>query len=341
MKGVCLMQAMTLQHVMKHSLVYGYAITQPFSLVADAQSFVQHNLLEKIDQLKYGETNDAIENVQYKLTKLGYYEDSLDGSFGLLTEHAVKKLQSSNHLTITGKVNSETIEAISWQEKTTDIETIEPLLESIEYGEESVDVKLVQEVLLFYGYYQGSIDSKYGPLTEQAITDVTKDLLQDEEEEEEIDVSQTDVETTSDNEASVEDPVDNQGEEVAQLDVEANDLDILPAAKSHLGTPYVWGGTNSDGFDCSGFIYYLYDEQGTTIPRTVNEIWNFSTPVDSPSVGDLVFFETYQAGPSHLGIYLGNNEFIHAGTSNGVEISNLQNEYWKSRYLGAKRIPSS
>jgi len=326
------MQMKTMENVMKHSLVYGYAITQPFTFVADAESVVQHTILKEVDRVKYGETNPSIEHVQYKLTKLGYYEDRIDGSFGLLTEHAVKKLQSSNHLPITGKVNNETVEAISWEEKETDIKAIEPLIESISLGDNSVDVKVVQEVLLYYGYYQGSVDSIYGSLTDQAIKDMHDDIYT-----EETNVTEASVEVEEEKNEQAEN--NKEESEVQQLDVEKSDSSIIPQAKSFLGTPYVWGGTNPSGFDCSGFIQYLYAEQDIVIPRTVNEIWNYSTSVSSPSIGDLVFFETYQAGPSHLGIYLGNNEFIHAGTSNGVQISELHgSEYWESRYLGAKRI---
>src|SRR5699024_4021081 len=78
--------------------------------------------------------------------------------------------------------------------------------------------------------------------------------------------------------------------------------DIIEAARSFIGTPYVWGGESESGFDCSGFIQYVFQTQDITIPRTVSDIWNFAQPVDSPSVGDLVFFETYQPGPSHLGL---------------------------------------
>jgi len=346
MRGESSMQLKTVENVMKHSLVYGYAITQPFTLFADAEPIVQHTLFKEIDQINYGSTNDSIEHVQYKLTKLGYYDDKMDGSFGLLTEHAVKKLQSSNHLAITGKVNSETVEAISWEEKEVDIKAIEPLLDSITYGDENVDVKVVQEVLLYYGYYHGSVDSTYGPLTEQAIDQVKNDVLQEVDEQEEVTVGTNEVTSNDELESKPKTDKDpeladdqNEDEEVIQLEVEKNDTSIISHAKSYLGTPYVWGGTAPSGFDCSGYIQFLYAEQNIVIPRTVNEIWNFSSEVSSPSVGDLVFFETYQAGPSHLGIYLGNNEFIHAGSSNGVEISELNgNDYWESRYLGAKRI---
>src|SRR5699024_812440 len=114
--------------------------------------------------------------------------------------------------------------------------------------------------------------------------------------------------------------------------------DVTAQAKQYMGTPYVWGGTSPSGFDCSGFIQFVYEQEDKTIPRTVREIWNYGSFIDEPSVGDLVFFETYQAGPSHMGIYLGNGDFIHASTSNGVNISNKNSDYWQERYIGAKRI---
>ncbi len=111
---------------------------------------------------------------------------------------------------------------------------------------------------------------------------------------------------------------------------------LIAEAKKYIGVPYVWAGSTPSGFDCSGYLNYVYNKAGVSIPRTVASIWDATKPVSSPRVGDLVFFETYKAGPSHAGIYLGNDKFIHAGSSRGVEISDLNNSYWKARYLGAK-----
>lgn len=111
---------------------------------------------------------------------------------------------------------------------------------------------------------------------------------------------------------------------------------LVAEAKRYIGVPYVWAGSTPSGFDCSGYLQYVFNKVGVSIPRTVATIWGATKSVSSPRVGDIVFFETYQPGPSHAGIYLGNNKFIHAGSSRGVEISDMNNTYWKPRYLGAK-----
>ncbi|MDR4949719.1 C40 family peptidase [Neobacillus cucumis] len=112
---------------------------------------------------------------------------------------------------------------------------------------------------------------------------------------------------------------------------------LIAEAKKYIGVPYVWGGSTPSGFDCSGFLNYVFAKQGVSIPRTVATIWDAGTPVSTPQKGDIVFFNT-TGGPSHAGLYIGNNQFIHAGSSTGVTITDMSNSYWKPRYLGAKSI---
>ncbi|AJD92285.1 N-acetylmuramoyl-L-alanine amidase [Jeotgalibacillus malaysiensis] len=114
---------------------------------------------------------------------------------------------------------------------------------------------------------------------------------------------------------------------------------LLSIAQSFLGVPYVWGGASPSGFDCSGYIYYVYKQAGYDITRTNAQGQHArSHYVSNPVPGDLVFFEnTYKAGISHVGIYLGNNQFIHANDG-GVQITSLSNSYWNSKFESFKRF---
>lgn len=114
---------------------------------------------------------------------------------------------------------------------------------------------------------------------------------------------------------------------------------LIELAKSFNGVPYVWGGTTPSGFDCSGYIYYVYKNAGMDIKRYSAEgYFDRSYYVTTPQVGDLVFFkDTYKKGISHIGIYIGNNEFISA-TSSGVRIVNLDNSYWSKHFDSYKRF---
>ncbi|QFF98195.1 peptidoglycan endopeptidase [Psychrobacillus glaciei] len=105
------------------------------------------------------------------------------------------------------------------------------------------------------------------------------------------------------------------------------------------GIPYLNAGITMAGFDCSGFIYFVYTQAGLKISRQSSEgYFASSAPVTNPIVGDLVFFEnTYGIGISHMGIYIGNNEFIHAGTK-GVEKATLDLPYWKEHFVSFKRF---
>ncbi len=106
------------------------------------------------------------------------------------------------------------------------------------------------------------------------------------------------------------------------------------------GTPYQYGGLSPNGIDCSGFVYLTFKNSlGTIIPRTTRAQSRQGKVIlqNKLQVGDLVFFNTKKA-TRHVGIYIGDKEFIHASTSRGVMISRLDNPYWQSAYWKAKRI---
>lgn len=114
---------------------------------------------------------------------------------------------------------------------------------------------------------------------------------------------------------------------------------VINNAMGQQGVPYVWGGSTPKGFDCSGFIHYIYNQSGVSIPRTNTAGYHSrSFYVNNPQPGDLVFFnDTYKKGLSHMGIYLGNGKFIHAG-SKGITIDSVNSSYWKPKFDSYKRL---
>lgn len=116
-------------------------------------------------------------------------------------------------------------------------------------------------------------------------------------------------------------------------------LSLTRDAMRFIGTPYVFGGTSAGGFDCSGYVQHVFAMLGLRLPRTADAQYAAGRRISgSMRPGDLVFFQTYATGPSHVGIYLGHDRFIHSSSSMGVIVSSLRDSYWSARYLGAKRV---
>lgn len=118
----------------------------------------------------------------------------------------------------------------------------------------------------------------------------------------------------------------------------SDDSSLVDNARSLIGVPYVYGGTSRSGFDCSGFTQYVYKGSGITLPRTSSSQYDVGSSIKRAQLqeGDLVFFATYNSGPSHVGVYIGGESFIHASNS-GVTTSSLNESYYAGRYLGARR----
>ena len=115
---------------------------------------------------------------------------------------------------------------------------------------------------------------------------------------------------------------------------------LLQVAKQQLGVKYTFGGAKpSTGFDCSGYITYVFNQAGISTPRkTAAGFYQTAKKVSTPQIGDIVFFaNTYKAGISHAGIYIGNNQMINASNS-GVSVANINSTYWKKHFVGYGRL---
>ena len=180
----------------------------------------------------------------------------------------------------------------------------------------------------------------------QAAQDTSSDTSYDDTSYEDTSSADTSYEdTSSDDTYYEEDSSDDYYEEEDDYEEPSYDASsgsaIVDVAMQYLGVPYVWGGTTPSGFDCSGFVQYVFRQCGYSISRTATPQYSDGTPISYSELqpGDLVFFErTYNdTGITHVGIYIGGGEFIHAGGS-AVKITSLSESYYSSRYYGACRI---
>jgi cell wall-associated NlpC family hydrolase len=116
---------------------------------------------------------------------------------------------------------------------------------------------------------------------------------------------------------------------------------VTGTALSLRGAPYKSGGSDPSGFDCSGFVRYVFSQHGVNVPRTVTEQFRAGKAIDQQHVeaGDLVFFTTVAPGASHVGIAIGGDEFVHAPSGAGeVKVERMSAPYWSTRFVGARRV---
>ncbi|WP_230986910.1 C40 family peptidase [Cohnella fermenti] len=122
----------------------------------------------------------------------------------------------------------------------------------------------------------------------------------------------------------------------------AESLELLSIGKNYIGTPYVYGASGIWGtsFDCSSYTQFVFRQLGVSLPRTSSEQAYMGTKVDKAylSVGDLVFFRTGSGWISHVAIYAGEGKILHASSSQGVTLSDMNSTYWKNAYVTARRI---
>ena len=191
-------------------------------------------------------------------------------------------------------------------------------------GDRGQEVVEIQKQLAVMNFNVGNIDGVFGPATEKAVKDfqISKGLT----------VDGVVNEATYRNLMNKEMPVARYGNP-------AMTRNILRTAYSMLGVPYVFGGMSPGGFDCSGFVCYVFRQAGISLPRMADLQFDAVKHVSRSNLqtGDLVFFQTYAPGASHVGIYVGDGKFIHASSSRGISVAEVFTGYWGARYLGAGR----
>jgi hypothetical protein len=121
-------------------------------------------------------------------------------------------------------------------------------------------------------------------------------------------------------------------------------MDVIAYAKTLQGTPYKQNGATKKGFDASGFVHHVFEQYGLKIPRTSKEMYRTGQKTNSLQPGDLVFYDTKNRSKrevSYVGLYLGNHKFISVSVKNGISLQNMNNSYWKSKFMGAAKVKKS
>lgn len=192
-------------------------------------------------------------------------------------------------------------------------------------GDQGQDIASVQGQLSALGYDVGSVDGDFGEATAMAVEKFQRDRG-----------LESDGVIGTDTYRAImgrDIPVSRDGSSTLVRR-------IVQSSLRYQGVPYVFGGTSPSGFDCSGFTRYIFAQAGIYLPRAADEQYEVGQYVSYSRLqtGDLVYFTTYEAGASHVGIYLGNGQFISATSSRGIAIARMDSGYWGDRYLGARRV---
>lgn len=193
-------------------------------------------------------------------------------------------------------------------------------------GDEGQDIVQIQQRLNALGYNAGAADGDFGSMTKNAVKVFQRDRG--------LDPDGIVGASTYMALMGREIPVSRDGYSTATT------RRVIEIAMRYRGVPYSFGGTTPSGFDCSGFTRYVFSQVNIYLPRAADEQYEVGRWVSYSNLqpGDLVFFTTYETGPSHVGIYVGGGRFISATSSSGVAVTRIDSGYWGSRYIGAKRV---
>ncbi|HET7579496.1 MAG TPA: peptidoglycan-binding protein [Bacillales bacterium] len=304
--------------------------------------------------LRVGSRGQAVSELQQKLKAAGLYTYTVDGIYGSRTARAVRQFQRAHHLKVDGIAGPVTLSALYEQKKSASGHkkkkgrprakqdrhdssssnsgnTVSDRL--LTFRDRGQDVTDLQNNLIALGLLDESPSGYYGMATEGAVRQFQK----------KYGLGVDGIVGPRTRAKLTEVLASKEKRDTSQeISSSVNPVNLIADAADLLGIPYQWGGEMpGTGFDCSGFVQYVFGENGIDLPRTVAWMWNsdMGKQVDNLKPGDVVFFQgTYKNGPSHNGIYIGNGQFIQSGSSHGVTVSNLSYSYWANHYLGAKRF---
>lgn len=296
--------------------------------------------------LREGMRHGDVQELQDALRDTGHFSANSTGYFGPVTRSAVRDFQRSAGIAVDGIAGPQTFGALgvsggsssssssATQVSSSSGSTTISFSTILRPGARGDQVRQLQIALSERGF-SGGTSGVYGPKTQQSVRDfqrsagITVDGIAGPQTYGAINGTSASSNSSSSTSSS--------SSSATTVSSSSSVESIISSARSVMGSPYQWGGTTPSGFDCSGFINYAFNQNGKSIPRTVAQIYSAATKVSTPRRGDIVFFET-RTGPSHAGIYLGNGQFIHSGASTGVTISDMNNPYWSSHYMGAGRL---
>lgn len=279
--------------------------------------------------LREGMRHEDIKILQQHLVDLDYLDlKETTTYYETQTLNAVKDFQKSQGLKANGEFDEKSFKALE------SILKLEPLVYNrlLKQGLRGKDVQNLQERLKVLGFMNIDNPTTYfGPQTKQALMNFQRSYgLQ-------ID-GLAGAETYQALNSNKRKPSASRGGSRNS----SHGNNIVATARKHIGTPYAFGTSSANSFDCSGFTHYVYKQHGINIPRSSVNQAKAGSQVSKGNLqaGDLVIFSnTYKAGPSHSGIYIGNDDFIHASSAGGeVMVSNLDSGYYSNHFSYGRRV---
>lgn len=299
------------------------------------------------DRVLYqGVRHGDVKELQQGLKKLNFFTYGQTTTyFGNITKQAVRKFQKANGLAVDGAFGPNSVKVLNQQlNGSTPAASTSSSTKTLSYsrslrsGSRGNDVKALQQALANLGHYKSRVDGSFGNGTKAAVLSFQR-------------AQKLSVDGSAGRQ--VIGTINNiiNGKVTAAKPVAApnrNDagkgtsINIVNTAKKFLGSRYVYGGTSPSGFDCSGFTSYVYRQMGISLPRTTTGQASAGSKLSKSQLqpGDLLIFSnTYKAGPSHAGVYIGNGQFIHAANpSKGVRTDSINSSYYSSKFSYGRKV---